>query len=309
MAIKIIAAIADNGVIGKEGVLPWNKLRGDMIHFVETTDGKAVVTGRKNYFSIPDKFRPLKGRENIVLTRHPKILDSEDVTIEENFLNIVLRSKTETIWVIGGSEVYNLFLPFADEMVLTRVHAKPEGDVFFPKWSQERWELVSSLGTHPADARNEHSFTIERYRQRRGFIEMANIRTLEQYRDMKEIYDLGVCPFCTEYFLRWHTKPIYMEGVHWIVTENKYPYLWTKDGGLHLMLVLKTHAEDLHQMPDGSFEELGAILEWASKKFNILGAGFYMRFGECLWTGGTIRHIHAHIGQKKDLNTPAIFYL
>lgn len=303
--LNIIAAVADNGVIGQKNGLPF-RLKDDLKRFKEKTSGHPVVSGKTTYFSLPAKFRPLPGRENIVLTHHPETIEKERVTIATDFETVANRGKSEEIWIMGGAEVYRQALPFAQEMHLTRVHASVEGDVHFPEWDPEEWNLVSSE-RHEADEDNEFPFTWEKYVRRYRFIEMANCRTGEQRRVMQEILDTGVCPFCPENLQRWHLKPILWSGKHWVVSENMWPYPNTR---VHLMLFLKTHAEGPADMPEGAFEEILTVMRWAEKEFGIKGGGLYMRFGECLWTGGTVRHIHAHIAAKAALDTePPKFYL
>lgn len=163
-----MVAIADNGVIGHRGMLPWQgKLPADMKRFQEQTRGKAVVMGHGTFESIPKRFRPLPDRENLVLTKSKVLLGLRDfepgyqmVTWEE----VVERSKNEDLFVIGGAEIYKLALPLAEELYVTLVHTNPEGDTFFPSWDKDEWGLVFS-DFHPADDRNEYDFTFQVYKR------------------------------------------------------------------------------------------------------------------------------------------------
>ncbi len=131
--ISFIVAAADNGVIGRNGALPW-RLSSDLKYFRRLTLGKPVIMGRKTFASIG---KPLDGRDNIVLTRQPDF-GREGVHVAatpEAALDLARRLAqargADEIQVIGGAEVYRLMLPWADRLYLTRVHASPEGDTTF----------------------------------------------------------------------------------------------------------------------------------------------------------------------------------
>jgi dihydrofolate reductase len=156
--LKIIAAVAENRVIGKNGGLPW-RLPDDLKRFKQLTGNSPVVMGSKTYWSLPKSVRPLPERENLVLTRHPEVFCGERVTLLSDFQEAVRRSELEDIFVIGGAEVYALALPHAEELFLTRVHAAPEGETLFPEVADEG-ELVSKEH-HSSDTRHPVSFTWE----------------------------------------------------------------------------------------------------------------------------------------------------
>ena len=137
MTITLVAAVATNGVIGRGGGLPW-RLPEDMRHFKTLTVGHVLVMGRRTYDSIG---RPLPGRTTIVVTRDPA-WESEGVrtapTVERALSEA--RSLNDEVFVVGGAEVYQAALPYADRMVITHIDAEPEGDTWFPAvdWSQWR---------------------------------------------------------------------------------------------------------------------------------------------------------------------------
>jgi dihydrofolate reductase len=139
----IIAALADNNTIGKNGDIPWD-LPEDMKHFKEKTMDHPVVMGRKTYQSFPQSVRPLPGRTNIVLTRSGFEPEDESVKIvnslEEAFQ--VADELDDKAFVIGGASVYEEALTDADKMVLTEVHREVDGDTFFPDWDEEAWGEV-----------------------------------------------------------------------------------------------------------------------------------------------------------------------
>ncbi len=159
--ISIIVAASTNNVIGVQGDLPWS-LSDDLRHFKAVTMGKPIVMGRKTWDSIG---RPLPGRQNVVISRQPGfVAEGCDVvaSVEEA---IAAASDADEIMVIGGSQIYELALPLAKRIYLTRVHTDVDGDAFFPVLDEARWQLVSDDG-HAADERNEHDFSFRTYDRR-----------------------------------------------------------------------------------------------------------------------------------------------
>lgn len=148
--LHLIWAQAANGVIGRNNILPW-RLPEDMAHFKATTMGCPVVMGRKTWDSLPPKFRPLPGRLNIVLTRHPDW--QADGALRAGSLDEArgLCPTDARVWVTGGAEVYALALPLASTAVVTEIEATFEGDAFAPAlgpdWSETARERhVSTNG-------------------------------------------------------------------------------------------------------------------------------------------------------------------
>lgn len=136
--IKIIAAVAYNGVIGNEGQLPWNDPE-DLRFFRNTTIDHTVVMGRKTFESIGF---PLVRRRNIVLSRDVTLkIEGVEVypTIE---LAMLTRPDNEVIYVIGGGEIYKLAMPWADELIITWKKGEPKGDVFFPEVDGKDWRCI-----------------------------------------------------------------------------------------------------------------------------------------------------------------------
>lgn len=132
--INIIAAISRNRVIGENGRLPW-KLPEDMSHFVKVTSGCPIVMGRKTFESIG---KPLKNRTNIILTRDVNY-EKEGCLIYHDTQKIMNDFGKENLMVIGGEEVYKLFLPYTDRIYLTYINQDFEGDAFFPKFEGDNW--------------------------------------------------------------------------------------------------------------------------------------------------------------------------
>ena len=136
-SVVLVAAVADNGVIGVGGELPWH-LPEDLAHFKRVTTDNVVIMGRKTFESIG---RPLPRRTNIVVTRQPGW--SADGVIAASSLDEAIETAEEydgDAMVIGGAQIYALALPLADSQVLTEVHQEPEGDVLYPPFERSEWE-------------------------------------------------------------------------------------------------------------------------------------------------------------------------
>lgn len=157
----IIAAVSENGVIGKNGDIPWH-LPEDLKHFKEKTMGNPVIMGRKTFQSLPEDYRPLPGRKNIVLTRsdfEPENTDVETAeSLEKGFE--IASNHGERVFVIGGASVYREALETADKMFLTEVKREVDGDTFFPDRKQDEWREVER------DEREELDFV--EYRRKRN---------------------------------------------------------------------------------------------------------------------------------------------
>ena len=157
VGVELIVAAAENGVIGRDGELPW-RLPADLTRFKQLTMGGALLMGRKTYESIG---RPLPGRLSIVLTRNPTWSSGHDeVRVVALLEDAIAAAGDRRPFVIGGGEIYRLAMPRADRVYLTRVHATVDGDATFPHLDEHDWRLVSSE-EQPVDDRNEHPCTFE----------------------------------------------------------------------------------------------------------------------------------------------------
>lgn len=159
MILSVIVAVAENGVIGRNGDLPW-RISGDMKFFKATTMGKPIVMGRKTWESLG---RALPGRDNIVVTRSAGF-DAPGASVAGD-LNaaLALVPDAEEVLVIGGAEIYALALPRAARVYLTHVHAAPEGDTHFPELDEAEWREVSREDHAPDGETPGYSFvTLER---------------------------------------------------------------------------------------------------------------------------------------------------
>lgn len=162
--IEFVVAVGENGVIGREGGLPW-RLKSDLKHFKAATIGKPVVMGRKTYLSIG---KPLPGRTNIVVTRdagyaQPGVVVAR--TLEAALASArgdALRRGADAIAIIGGSDIFTQTLPLAERLVVTHVKAKPEGDKLFPEIDPAVWR-ETARSEHAAGPDDDAGFSIVTY--------------------------------------------------------------------------------------------------------------------------------------------------
>jgi dihydrofolate reductase len=159
MQVSLIAAVAANGVIGREGALPWN-LPDDRAFFRRKTHGHHVVMGRRTF---EETGQPLDGRVNLVVSRNPhyRAPGCEVVSSVELALELARTSGESEVFVIGGAQIYAAALPVADRMYLTRIEQSFEGDTWFIEWNPAEWREVWRQH-HPADARHASAFTFSR---------------------------------------------------------------------------------------------------------------------------------------------------
>jgi len=167
MKISIIAAISENGVIGKNNDLPW-RLPDDMKYFMQTTIGHHVIMGRKNYDSLPEKFRPLPNRTNIIITRQKNFSAQgcHVVNSIEQAVDLAKKAGEKELFIIGGAEIYHAFLPAADLLYLTEIKAQIDGDTFFPPVDKSEWQ-ENSRKHHPEDSRHKYAFDFVIYQRRK----------------------------------------------------------------------------------------------------------------------------------------------
>lgn len=158
MTISLIAALTRNRVIGVNNGLPWH-LPDDMKYFMQTTKGHHVVMGRKNYESIPEKFRPLPNRTNMVVTRQPKLTLPGCTVVHsvQEAVEIAKGAGEQELFIIGGSAIYQLGLPMAYRLYLTEIKAELAGDTHFPELNGKEWREKSRV-PHGIDARHAYAF-------------------------------------------------------------------------------------------------------------------------------------------------------
>ncbi len=142
MNVSLVAAVARGGVIGRDGGIPW-RLPEDMARFKALTTRHAVVMGRRTWDSLPERFRPLPDRRNVVVTRSKEWAadGAERAASLEDALRLL--DDEERVFVIGGGEIYAAALPFADELLLTEIDHDVEGDTYFPEFDRDEFEQTS----------------------------------------------------------------------------------------------------------------------------------------------------------------------
>lgn len=161
LKINLIVAVSKNNVIGVKNNLPWI-LPNDMSHFKKTTTGHCVIMGRKNYLSIPKKFRPLPNRKNIILTTKSnfkankcEIFDSLEKALD--YLKLIGERNP---FIIGGGKLYKYALEknIIDIIYLTKIHANIKGDTFFPKLNFKNWNIISEKN-NKKDKNHKYDYT------------------------------------------------------------------------------------------------------------------------------------------------------
>jgi dihydrofolate reductase len=164
MLVSLIAAVAENGVIGRGGKLPW-RLSADLKRFKALTMGHPIIMGRRTWDSIG---RPLPGRTSIVVTRQTRwTTPHADVKVVHDIADALQAAASapggdREAFIIGGGELYSAALPHANRLYLTRVLSAVEGDATFPPYNVSEWQLLTSEN-HAADPRNDFAHVFEVY--------------------------------------------------------------------------------------------------------------------------------------------------
>jgi dihydrofolate reductase len=166
MVISLIAALSKNRVIGKNNDLPWH-LPDDMKYFMNTTKAHHVIMGRKNYESIPEKFRPLPNRTNIVVTRQKEYRAPQCILVNklEDGIALAKDAGDKELFIIGGAEIYALGLKYATRLYLTEIDSTIEGDTYFPEVNPTEWKEISRV-PHGKDERHAHRFDFVVYEKK-----------------------------------------------------------------------------------------------------------------------------------------------
>ncbi len=154
MKLAIIVATDEQGLIGRENDLPW-KLSADLQYFRRVTMGKPIIMGRSTHESIG---RALPGRHNIVVTKNTDY-QADGCTIVHSIAEAITAcNDVEEVMVMGGASLYKQFLPQADKLYLTQVHASLEGDTWFPDWQTDDW-IELSREDYSSDEKNEFDYS------------------------------------------------------------------------------------------------------------------------------------------------------
>lgn len=165
MKVSLIVAIDAERGIGKNNDLMWH-LPNDMKFFKQTTENHIVVMGRKNYDSIPEKYRPLSNRLNVVLTRNANFQALGCITFNalESCFEYFKNETERTVFIIGGGEIYNIALESnqIDEMFITFINKEYGADTFFPNFDESKWK-IEEIRRQDVDERHEASFVIKKF--------------------------------------------------------------------------------------------------------------------------------------------------
>lgn len=159
--ISLIAAVAENGIIGRDGALPW-RIKSELQYFKDATIGKPVIHGRKSFESLG---APLPDRANIVITRDANYNDEGILvtdSLEKAFAmaqDIAQQTGQDEIMIAGGAEIYRISLPLADKLYLTEIHLSPEGDTKFPAFDRGDW-METKREFHAAQKGESADYTI-----------------------------------------------------------------------------------------------------------------------------------------------------
>lgn len=156
--VWLIWAMDTNGLIGKDGGMPWH-LPGELAYFRKMTMGYPIIMGRKTFDSLG---KALPGRRNVVLSRNPEFR-ADGVETMQDPQQVLDKFRSEPFFVIGGAQIYRLFLPHADKLYVTRIDHAFEGDEYFPDVNWDEWQLES---TQPGPSHESVRFRFEVYKRR-----------------------------------------------------------------------------------------------------------------------------------------------
>ncbi len=172
MKVSLIVAVSINGVIGKDNDLIWH-LPKDMKFFKDTTQNHHVIMGRKNFESIPHKFRPLPNRTNIIITRQTNYFAQGSITVNsiEDGLEIARKNGEKEPFIIGGGEIYKIALEkkLVDKIYLTRIHHEFDGDTFFQALGSE-WQETKRIDLK-ADEQHAYDYSFLQFEKNKYFYE------------------------------------------------------------------------------------------------------------------------------------------
>ncbi|MEN9446478.1 MAG: hypothetical protein RL728_990 [Bacteroidota bacterium] len=156
--ITLIAAAAENNALGKDNDLLWH-LPEDFKRFKQITSGHYIIMGRKTFESFP---KPLSNRTHIIITRQEEYLVEGCLVVHSLEEALEIAPQNEEVFIIGGAQIYEQALPFADKIDLTRVHIELDADAFFPEFNTSEWNLVFTE-KHFKDEKHQYDFTFETY--------------------------------------------------------------------------------------------------------------------------------------------------
>lgn len=289
--ISIIVAAAKNRVIGRQGNLLWH-LKDDMARFKELTAGHPVIMGRKTFESIPEKYRPLPNRTNIIITRNESY-KQKGATVVNSLARAIAEAHispgSDEVFVIGGGEIYTQSLPSANRIYYTEVNTSPKGDTVFPKLDDTRWK-GKQAGSFKKDKDNQFGgkFVVFERTGKYQIVEPLNARLPEFKRYLVKILKTDKCPFCRGGVTHKNQEILYSNKGWWL-TLTVQPL---KDTFPHFMIVPFRHVTKMQDITPTEWKQFQEVLVWAQKKFMPTGTVFYWRQGESLVTGASVSHLH-----------------
>jgi dihydrofolate reductase len=318
LTLNIIVAMDSMEVIARGGDLPWGRsMKSDLKHFKELTTGKSIVMGRKTLQAIG---KALPNRRNIVLTRDPNFT-AENCEVARSWDEArELVKDEESVFVIGGAEVYKEAMNHADKLYVTRVKYISSGGerserLHFPIIDDRQWQRTE-VTDHPADDNNPHPYRFEVWERVAGkpsgekHVDVANAYTPEYRTALERITEQGGCPtsFCGD-GADYHNQPMLSEGEYWKVTINNFSYQQAE----HKFLVIhKKHIQDFAEISPEAWIEFQDIVNQLVTKYQITGGAVLMRFGDSKRTGASVVHLHGHLvvgyprGEKSEAIKPVI---
>ena len=169
MSISIIVAISENNIIGKDNSLIWH-LPADMKFFKDKTTGHCIITGRKNYESIPAKFRPLPNRTNIIIICQ-KDYEAPGAIVLSSIEEAIEKAKQitdEEVFIIGGGEIFVQSMHLADKLYVTKIHHSFDGDIFFPEINSTIWKETKHAD-FKKDEKNKYDYSFGEYEKVTNF--------------------------------------------------------------------------------------------------------------------------------------------
>ncbi len=289
----IIVAYDVNRGIGYADQLPWaGEMPADMKHFKEKTIGNIVLMGRTTYESIGG---PLPNRENRVLTRQEgyEAPGCKVYTNPEDALLVDTEDDRE-LFVIGGEQIYNMYLPFARYITATEIDHAFQVDTYFPGLDDTQWEVTSHVD-HTSDEKNKYDFSIVTRKRKPIYIDTSKARTAEQYEQFRQIELDGLCPFCAEHLEEYHEGPVMERGESWNVIGNMVPYPHTDT---HLVLIPSRHVTKPEELTVDEWAQLRDLVTTYTKDLPYGGVAF--RFGDISHTAASVAHLHVHILKPED---------
>ncbi|MBI4385360.1 dihydrofolate reductase [Candidatus Parcubacteria bacterium] len=295
--ISIIAAVAENGVIGRNGDIPW-RLKSDLQRFKRLTYGKTVIVGRKTHESILRRLgHPLEGRRTIVVTRNSSY--ASECEVAHSFEEALERARNVgEVFVIGGAELFAEALVIGDQLYLTEVHVAPEGDASFPRWAKVLWREVSKEEI-PQDGENEYATTFVIYERKVLTLPpeslsmyLPHARHADQRAVMEELARKDLCNFCPQNRSEGEIRGPIWRGRHWVLVPNRWPYRFTT---LHLLAIPERHVVFPNEFTSEEWGELRELLDWAIREHKLEAGSLGMRFGTMHLTGATVEHLHVHL--------------